>query len=110
MGPMRVAALCIFGLLLQSCSWVVATESVKGRAFVTKQVMYASTYWNCDATKGEPTCYEVNKLGQDEGHLAPQASAGPDPAPAPTAVPEESVQPAAEEKPAKTPPKKKGKK
>ena len=100
------AWISIAALLLQACSWVVVTESVKGRAFVIKTAPFASTYWNCDATKGDPVCYKTRKL--DAMASLPPQSAEVAPEPPPSA--KEDVPKPAEETPKAPPAKKKGKK
>ncbi len=46
------------------CTYIAATPSVQGRAFVTRSKYVASDYWNCDATSGEPVCYQTKKQYQ----------------------------------------------
>jgi hypothetical protein len=41
--------------------YAYATPAIQGRAYVVRQSFTGGSFWNCDATSGEPTCYEVNK-------------------------------------------------
>ena len=51
------------GLIAASgCSMMTATPAVQGRTFVVRGNMGGSDYWNCDATSGEPVCYQVQKV------------------------------------------------
>ena len=43
------------------CTYLTATQSVQGRAFVIRNEYVSSTFWNCDATGGEPVCYQTKK-------------------------------------------------
>jgi len=38
-----------------------ATPAVQGLAYVARSNFGGSDFWNCDATSGEPVCYQVNK-------------------------------------------------
>jgi hypothetical protein len=38
--------------------YFTATQSVQGRAYVTS----GKALWNCDATSGEPVCYQVKQV------------------------------------------------
>lgn len=48
------------------CMYVAVTPSVAGRAYVIKKkgatLAGKSSLWNCDATTGTPTCYEVKNV------------------------------------------------
>jgi len=61
----------LFAMLLGSltaagCTYVAVTPSVNGRAYVVKKkgnfLLGSSTLWNCDATNGTPTCYQVKNV------------------------------------------------
>jgi hypothetical protein len=43
------------------CMFSYATPAVQGRAYVARSNFGGSDFWNCDATSGEPVCYQVNK-------------------------------------------------
>jgi hypothetical protein len=43
------------------CTYIVATPAVQGRAYVVRNAFVTSDFWNCDATSGEPTCYQTAK-------------------------------------------------
>ncbi len=43
------------------CTYTVVTPSVQGRAYVVRNAMSSSDFWNCDATSGEPVCYQTKK-------------------------------------------------
>jgi hypothetical protein len=43
------------------CTYLSATPSVQGRAYVVRNEAFSSTFWNCDATGGEPVCYQTKK-------------------------------------------------
>jgi len=86
----------LLGLLLGSltaagCTYVAVTPSVNGKAYVVKKkgnlLLGSSTLWNCDATSGTPTCYEVKNVDSGPvtvsgGGEAPAASASASTAPA----------------------------
>ena len=46
------------------CTYLAATPSVQGRAYVVRNEYVSSSYWNCDATSGEPVCYQTRKKFQ----------------------------------------------
>lgn len=58
----------LLGMLLGSftasgCIYVTVTPSVQGRAFIVqKKLIGGSSFWNCDATAGTPTCYKVKNV------------------------------------------------
>jgi hypothetical protein len=63
----------LFAMLLGSltsagCTYVAVTPSVNGRAYVVKKKNFfffrlaGSSLWNCDATSGTPTCYQVKNV------------------------------------------------
>ena len=57
----RFAALS--GLWMASgCMYTVATPAVQGRAYVVRNAVTTSDFWNCDATSGEPVCYQTNRV------------------------------------------------
>jgi hypothetical protein len=43
------------------CTYIAATPSVQGRAYVIRNEYVSSSFWNCDATGGEPVCYQTKK-------------------------------------------------
>ena len=49
-----------------ACSYAVSSHSTKGRAFIVKMNLSSSTFWNCDATKGDPVCYQVKQIKNGE--------------------------------------------
>ena len=58
-------ALVLLGFLSSGgCTYLSATPSVQGRAFVVRNEYVSSSYWNCDATSGEPVCYQTRKKFQ----------------------------------------------
>ena len=44
------------------CQYAVATTAVQGRAYVVRNAFTTSDFWNCDATSGEPVCYQTNRV------------------------------------------------
>ena len=74
------------------CTYIAVTPSVNGRAYVVKTkgnfLLGKSSFWNCDATNGTPTCYEVKNVangpvsvsGGSEPASTPAAPAGDAPA------------------------------
>jgi hypothetical protein len=52
---------------LSGCMYMVATPSVQGRAFVVRNAMVSSDFWNCDATAGDPVCYQTQKANLPPG-------------------------------------------
>jgi hypothetical protein len=42
--------------------YTVAAPAVQGRAYVIRNEFVGSDFWNCDATSGEPVCYQVNRV------------------------------------------------
>jgi hypothetical protein len=58
----------LLGMLLGSftasgCIYITVTPSVQGRAFIAqKKLIGGSSFWNCDATSGTPTCYKVKNV------------------------------------------------
>jgi hypothetical protein len=44
------------------CMYAVATPAVQGRAYVVRNAFTTSDFWNCDATSGEPVCYQTNRV------------------------------------------------
>ncbi len=47
--------------LSSGCVYSSAVQSVQGRAYVTRTTPFGGDFWNCDATSGEPTCYQTQK-------------------------------------------------
>jgi hypothetical protein len=73
----------LLGMLLGSltaagCTYVAVTPSVNGRAYVVKTkgkyLLGSSTLWNCDATSGTPTCYQVKNV--DNGPVTVSGGGG----------------------------------
>jgi hypothetical protein len=44
------------------CMYTAATPAVQGRAYVIRNAFTTSDFWNCDATSGEPVCYQTNRV------------------------------------------------
>jgi hypothetical protein len=44
------------------CQYIAATPAVQGRAYVVRNAFVTSDFWNCDATSGEPVCYQTNRV------------------------------------------------
>ena len=44
------------------CTFVTATPAVQGRTYVVRANIGGSDFWNCDATSGEPVCYQTQKV------------------------------------------------
>lgn len=59
-------AMILGGVSASGCMYVGVTPSVAGRAYVIKKqgayMAGKSSLWNCDATSGTPTCYEVKNV------------------------------------------------
>jgi hypothetical protein len=49
-------------LSASGCMHIMAVPSVQGKAFVVKTTPFGGSFWNCDASAGEPTCYKVNEI------------------------------------------------
>ena len=56
-----LGALATMAMAFGGCTYIATTPSVQGRAFVTRNAYISSDYWNCDATSGEPVCYQTKK-------------------------------------------------
>lgn len=41
------------------CMYVTAVHSVQGKGFVAKMTPFGGSFWNCDATGADVTCYKV---------------------------------------------------
>ncbi len=41
------------------CMYMTAVKSQQGKAFVVKASPFGGSFWNCDASSGEPVCYKV---------------------------------------------------
>jgi hypothetical protein len=90
----------LFGL--QSCLYMTAAHSTAGRAYVIRNELVGSSYWNCYANGGDPVCYQVTKVDKDTkiaaldsqpngAHAAPKAAEVAKPAePGPPAEPAKS--------------------
>lgn len=61
-----ILAVASTALLGSGCMYATSAHATKGRVFVVKQSFLSSTFWNCDATKGDPTCYEVKQIKNGE--------------------------------------------
>ncbi len=59
-----VGALVAAGLASGGCTYMTATPSVQGRAYVVRSSAGGSDFWACDATSGEPVCYQTKKKYQ----------------------------------------------
>jgi hypothetical protein len=76
----------LLGMLLGSfaasgCMYVTVTPSVQGRAFIVqKKLIGGSSFWNCDATGGTPTCYKVKNV--PNGPVSSGGGAAPSETPA----------------------------
>ena len=54
-----MGALAAMAMSFAGCtSYMTATQSVQGRAYITS----GKAIWNCDATSGDPVCYEVKQI------------------------------------------------
>lgn len=60
----RLLFLGLIGALAPACTYLTAAPSVQGRAYVIRNEYTSSSYWNCDATSGTPTCYQTKKIFQ----------------------------------------------
>jgi hypothetical protein len=54
-------ALILLALFGGGCTYLTATPSVQGHAYVVRNEYVSSSFWNCDATSGEPVCYQTHK-------------------------------------------------
>ena len=54
-------ALLLVAFVTAGCVHTVAVPSVAGKAFIVRAAPFGlgSRMWNCDATDGEPVCYET---------------------------------------------------
>ncbi len=62
---------CALLLCASGCVHVTAVPSVQGKAFVVKATPFGGSFWNCDATTGEPTCYRVQEVPATASAPAP---------------------------------------
>ena len=60
-------ALAATAITFGGCTYMATTPSVQGRAYVVRNAYVSSDFWNCDATSGEPVCYQTKKK-----YLAPK--------------------------------------
>lgn len=44
---------------------MTAAHSTAGRAYVIRNELVGSSYWNCYANNGDPVCYQVTKVDKD---------------------------------------------
>lgn len=49
------------------CAYVTATPAVQGRAYVVRNSYTGSTLWNCDASGGQPVCYQTQQQSLPPG-------------------------------------------
>lgn len=56
---------CLWGA--SGCLYAAATPAVQGRAYVMRNEFFGSDFWNCDATSGEPVCYQTQKQNLPAG-------------------------------------------
>ena len=83
-------AALLAGVTASGCTYVAVTPSVAGRAYVVKKhgmFVGKSSLWNCDATTGTPTCYQVKNVANGPvsvpaGDAPASASATPSTTPA----------------------------
>jgi hypothetical protein len=52
---------------VSGCQYSYATPAVQGRAYVVRNAFVTSDFWNCDATSGEPVCYQTQKQNLPPG-------------------------------------------
>lgn len=57
-------ALGVMLLGSSGCVYITAVRSLQGKAFVAKASPLGGSFWNCDATSGEPVCYQVSEVNQ----------------------------------------------
>ena len=63
MRRILLAAAALGGLSAASgCMYTTVTPAVQGRTYVTRASIGGSDFWNCDATSGEPVCYQTQKV------------------------------------------------
>ncbi len=70
-------AMLLAGVTASGCTYVAVTPSVAGRAYVVKKhgmFVGKSSLWNCDATTGTPTCYQVKNV--DNGPVTVAGGSG----------------------------------
>ena len=87
-GTRKILFATLLGSVFASgCTYVAVTPSVAGRAYVVKKkgnfLLGKSSLYNCDATSGTPTCYEVNNVAN--GPVSVPSGGGDAPAAAPAA-------------------------
>lgn len=62
---MRRVCLAVVGIVavsgMSGCTYIAATPSVQGKGYVVRQELFTSSFWNCDATSGEPVCFQAKK-------------------------------------------------
>jgi len=52
----------LFALIVSAgCTYHMAVNGTKGKAWVVKTDPFGSTFWNCEATDGKPKCYKTLK-------------------------------------------------
>jgi hypothetical protein len=57
-------ALGVLAVTSSGCTYIAVTPSVQGRAYIVRSGAGSSDFWNCDATSGEPVCYQTKKKYQ----------------------------------------------
>jgi hypothetical protein len=56
-------ALALGASMSSGCIYVTVTPSVQGKAFIAqKKLIGGGSFWNCDATSGTPTCWQVKNV------------------------------------------------
>ena len=56
-----IKGIVLFAALSTGCTYLATVPSVQGRAYVVRNEYVSSSFWNCDATSGEPVCYQTKK-------------------------------------------------
>jgi len=63
MRRLLFAAVALGGLWTASgCMYATVTPAVQGRTYVVRNAFVTSDFWNCDATSGEPVCYQTQRV------------------------------------------------
>lgn len=58
-----LVALAFGASMASGCMYITVTPSVQGKAFIAqKKLIGGSSFWNCDATNGTPTCWQVKNV------------------------------------------------
>ena len=56
-----LGVLAATAITFSGCTYTAITPSVQGKAYIVRNAMLSSDFWNCDATAGEPVCYQTKK-------------------------------------------------